>query len=150
MFYNTVPFWICDKCPYGNKFWLLSRTFRVSFSPFFNNAIFFSFFFIRYFTSIFFFFQETIGLFGSAIAGIFILGIFIKKAHWKGALIGAIASITTLIFIKYSSPLNFYIYPLIGIPLCVIIGWVFSLLITIPQPDISGLVYQRKPTNITW
>ena len=100
-------------------------------------------------TSIFFFFQETIGLFGSAIAGIFILGIFIKKAHWKGALIGAVASITVLVFIKYSTLLNFYIYPLIGIPLCVIIGWVFSLLITIPQPDISGLVYQRKPTNIT-
>jgi SSS family transporter len=98
-------------------------------------------------TSIFFFFQETIGLFGSAIAGIFILGIFIKKAHWKGALIGAVASITVLVFIKYSTLLNFYIYPLIGIPLCVIIGWVFSLLITIPQSDISGLVYQRK--NIT-
>jgi len=98
-------------------------------------------------TSIFFFFQETIGLFGSAIAGIFILGIFIKKAHCKGALIGAVASITVLVFIKYSTLLNFYIYPLIGIPLCVIIGWVFSLLITIPQSDISGLVYQRK--NIT-
>ncbi|WP_242202078.1 sodium:solute symporter family transporter [Aestuariivivens insulae] len=95
-------------------------------------------------TSIFFFFQEMIGLFGSAIAGIFLLGVFIKKAHWKGTLIGAISSIVTLIFMKYNTAINFYIYPLIAIPICVGIGYIFSLIIPVKHKAIDGLVYVKK------
>ena len=91
--------------------------------------------------SIFFFFQEILGLFGSAMAGIFILGIFIKKAHWKGTLTGAIISILTLIFVKYNTSLNFYIYPLIGIPTCVVIGYIFSYIIPFKEKYIDDLVY---------
>ena len=91
--------------------------------------------------SIFFFFQEILGLFGSAMAGIFILGIFIKKAHWKGTLTGAIISILTLTFLKYNTSLNFYIYPLIGIPTCVVIGYIFSYIIPFKEKYIDDLVY---------
>lgn len=94
--------------------------------------------------SIFFFFQEIIGLFGSAISGIFILGIFIKKSNWIGALIGAVLSIIVLVIIKYNTPLNFYIYPLIAIPTCVITGFMFSLFFPIKQNNISNLVYQKN------
>jgi len=94
--------------------------------------------------SLFFLFQEVIGLFGSAIAGIFILGIFIKKANWKGALIGALLSVIVLAFVKYNTLINFYIYPLIAIPTCIITGFIFSLILPVKQNDITNLVYSKK------
>jgi cyclically-permuted mutarotase family protein len=94
--------------------------------------------------SIFFLFQEVIGLFGSAIAGIFILGIFIKKANWIGTLLGAVLSIIVLALIKYNTPINFYIYPLIAIPICVLGGFVFSLIFPTKENNIEGLVYRKN------
>jgi len=94
--------------------------------------------------SLFFLFQEVIGLFGSAIAGIFILGIFIKAANWKGAIIGSILSVVVLVFFKYYTPINFYIYPLIAIPTCVIGGYIASLIFKVDQKDIDNLVYSKE------
>lgn len=94
--------------------------------------------------SIFFLFQEVIGLFGSAIAGIFMLGIFVKKSNWKGTLAGAILSILVLAFIKYSTPINFYIYPLIAIPTCVLGGYLFSSIFKVENKDIQDLVYSKR------
>lgn len=98
--------------------------------------------------SLFFLFQEIIGLFGSALAGVFILGIFIKKSNWKGTLIGALLSILVLAFVKYSTPINFYIYPLIAIPVCVISGYLFSLILPVKQKVIDDLVYSKKTKTL--
>jgi len=94
--------------------------------------------------SLFFLFQEVIGLFGSAIAGIFILGIFVKGSNWKGTLVGALLSVVVLALIKYNTGINFYIYPLIAIPICVIGGFVFSKIMPVEPKDVSGLVYSKK------
>ncbi len=94
--------------------------------------------------SLFFLFQEIVGLFGSAIAGVFMLGIFVKKSNWKGTLIGALLSILVLAFVKYNTPINFYIYPLIAIPVCVIGGYVFSLLLPVKKNNVEGLVYSKS------
>jgi SSS family transporter len=94
--------------------------------------------------SLFFFFQEIVGLFGSALAGVFMLGIFFKKANWVGTLIGAVLSVLSLVLVKYFTPLNFYIYPLIAIPVCVIGGYLASLLIPAGEPPAANLVYSRK------
>ncbi|MCL6268067.1 sodium:solute symporter family transporter [Flagellimonas myxillae] len=94
--------------------------------------------------SLFFFFQEVVGLLGSAIAGIFILGIFIKKANWKGTLAGALLSVAVLAFVKYNTSINFYIYPLIAIPTCVIGGVLFSALFPVKQGNVDEFVYSRK------
>ena len=94
--------------------------------------------------SLFFFFQEVVGLFGSALAGIFILGIFFKRANWIGTFIGAILSVLVLVVLKNYTPMNFYIYPLIAIPVCVIGGYLASLLIPVRDNNIKGLVYSRK------
>lgn len=94
--------------------------------------------------SLFFLFQEVIGLFGSAIAGIFMLGIFVKKSNWKGTLVGAVLSIVVLAFVKYTTPINFYIYPLIAIPTCVIAGYIFSLILKTEEKEIENLVYTKK------
>lgn len=94
--------------------------------------------------SLFFFFQEIVGLFGSALAGVFMLGIFFKRANWIGTLIGAVFSVLSLVLIKYATDLNFYIYPLIAIPVCVITGYIASLLIPVKKVVASNLVYSRK------
>lgn len=94
--------------------------------------------------SLFFFFQEVIGLFGSALTGIFALGIFVKKANWKGTLIGAFLSVIVLAFIKYNTHINFYIYPLIAIPVCILGGYIFSYIFPVEQKDIKNLTYDKK------
>ncbi|WP_227009056.1 sodium:solute symporter family transporter [Christiangramia fulva] len=98
--------------------------------------------------SLFFFFQEVVGLFGSALAGVFMLGIFFRKANWIGALSGAILSVLSLIFVKYYTELNFYIYPLIAIPTCVVTGYIISLLVPVKTPVSNELVYSRKNKRI--
>lgn len=81
--------------------------------------------------SLFFLFQEVLGLLGSALAGIFMLGIFTKKVNATAALTGAIACLAAVVYAKYYTDLNFYIYPLIGIPVCVLVGIGMSFL----KPD---------------
>ena len=68
---------------------------------------------------LFFLFQEVLGLLGSALAGIFMLGVFTRKVNATAALTGAIACLAAVVYAKYYTDLNFYIYPLIGIPVCV-------------------------------
>src|SRR5690606_29356293 len=94
--------------------------------------------------SLFFFFQEIVGLFGSALTGIFILGIFFRKANWVGTLTGAVLSVLVLVGVKYYTPLNFYIYPLIAIPVCVIVGYIVSLLVPVKNNITDNLVYRRE------
>ncbi len=94
--------------------------------------------------SLFFFFQEVVGLFGSALTGIFVLGIFIKRANWAGTLVGAVLSVIVVVLLKYQTPMNFYIYPLIAIPVCVIGGYLFSLIIKVERNNNSkSLVYHK-------
>ncbi|MBI6120794.1 sodium:solute symporter family transporter [Salegentibacter maritimus] len=95
--------------------------------------------------SLFFFFQEIVGLFGSALAGVFMLGIFFKKANWVGTLIGAVLSVASLVLVKYYTPINFYIYPLIAIPVCVIGGYLASLIFKVEDNNNSkDLVYHKN------
>ena len=90
-------------------------------------------------TSLFFLFQEIVGLFGSALAGVFILGIFTKRTHGTGALMGAFLSVLVLAYLKYLTQLNFYIYPLIGIPVCVVSGYIISRIWPAKLKDLEDL-----------
>jgi len=90
-------------------------------------------------SSLFFLFQEIVGLFGSALAGVFILGIFTTRAHGNGALAGAFLSVLVLAYLKYMTQLNFYIYPIIGIPVCVIGGYLISRIWPVKMQDLENL-----------
>ena len=56
---------------------------------------------------------------------------------------GAAFSVLVLVLIKNYTPLNFYIYPLIAIPTCVIMGYLSSLVLKVDQKDIEELTYSR-------
>ena len=70
-----------------------------------------------------------IGLIGSPLAGLFLLGLFVKRAGRTHAWIGVSCSIFALIFAKYATDLNGLLYGLVGIGVCVGIGYLSSLII---------------------
>lgn len=70
---------------------------------------------------------EVAGLFTGAMTGVFLLGIFSKRANGKGAIVGAFASALILLAVKTWTPLNFFLYSGIGIISCMVVGYFASL-----------------------
>ncbi|CAN5466884.1 sodium/solute symporter [soil metagenome] len=93
--------------------------------------------------SLYFLFQEIIGLLSSALAGIFILGIFTERATSKGVIIGAVVSLFVMAFVKFQTGIHFYVYPLIGMPVCIIVGYLFSFVFSSDEKNLSGLTYRK-------
>ena len=93
--------------------------------------------------SLYFLFQEIVGLLSSALAGIFILGIFTERATSKGVIIGAVVSLVVMAFVKLQTGIHFYIYPLIGMPVCIIVGYLSSFLFPPETKILTGLTYRN-------
>lgn len=91
--------------------------------------------------SLYFFFNKALGLVSSGIVGIFILGIFTRRGSALGAWVGAGVSVVVLIYVTWFSPLHFYLYPVVGIGVCVIVGFVASLFGSVSK-DLKGLTYR--------
>lgn len=85
-------------------------------------------------------FQEITGLFIGASAGLFMLGIFTKRANATGALIGAISSGLILYCVKTYTPLSFWLYSAIGFLSCYIIGYLASCILP-GRRGLQGLTY---------
>ena len=92
------------------------------------------------------FFTSMIGLFSSGLAGLFALGIFTKRANGIGAFIGAITSALVLYYIKFHTPINFYLYAFLGFVVCFIMGYILSLIIPDKEKSLKGLtLYTSLP-----
>jgi SSS family transporter len=76
--------------------------------------------------SLWFFFQKCLGLVSSGLVGVFILGIFTRRATSAGALIGAAVATAVLVYVTWFSALHFYLYPVVGIATCVGVGYLAS------------------------
>ena len=77
--------------------------------------------------SVFFFFQKLLGVAGSGLAGVFILGIFTRRTTATGALLGAAASTVAVAWVTWWTDLNLYLYAAVGITTCVVVGYLSSL-----------------------
>ncbi|MDA0347363.1 MAG: sodium/solute symporter [Verrucomicrobia bacterium] len=71
-----------------------------------------------------------LGLIGSPLAGLFLLGLFVKRAGSMHAWIGVSSSVIALAYAKYFTNLNGLLYGLVGIGVCVGVGLLSSLLIS--------------------
>lgn len=71
-----------------------------------------------------------IGLFGGGLAGMFILGIFTQRANSAGTLVGFFASGGILFYVSRYTELHVFLYALVGMGSCVIIGYLASLFLT--------------------
>lgn len=88
------------------------------------------------------FFSSTVGLLSSGLAGLFILGIFTRRAKANGVLIGAIVSVIALYFVKTYTLIHFILYAFIGIVVCVIVGYLASIMIPDKEKSLEGLTYR--------
>lgn len=61
---------------------------------------------------------------GGPMTGLFMLGIFIKRANAGSAVAGIIVSIIAVLATRYASDLNFFFYGVIGAMSVVIVGTV--------------------------
>jgi len=84
-------------------------------------------------------FLEIIGLFGGTLSGLFLLGIFSRRANGAGALGGALISVVVVFSIRMNQPLNVYAYAPIGLTTCVSTGWLISAIIPSKAKDLTGL-----------
>jgi len=98
--------------------------------------------------SLFLFFQGLLGLLSSGLAGVFILAVFTQRANAAGALTGAVASTALLFYITRFTNMNFYLYAVIGIAACVIVGYLTSIVIPGPSKDLTGLTFATRNRGI--
>lgn len=84
-------------------------------------------------------FIAILGLTGGALAGMFALGIFTRRAHGTGTLIGAIGGAAVLYFVQRSGSVHFFLYAAVGIVSCVVIGYIASLIIPAKRRSLAGL-----------
>ncbi len=92
-------------------------------------------------------FYKLLNLFGGTLAGLFVLGIFTRKAKGWGALIGAVASIAVVWLVKSSSGQSGMLYSVYGLLSCVGIGYLASLIPLFKPRDITGLTIHTMPAE---
>lgn len=71
-------------------------------------------------------FQGILGLTTGGLAGVFLLGILFKRATSRGAWAGILASGIVLFLIQRFSKTHVYLYAMVGICVCVMIGYIVS------------------------
>lgn len=91
---------------------------------------------------------ELAGLLGGGFAGAYTLGMFTRRANSPGVAIGIGCSIA-LTFVAWSFKLvHPYFYLAISILLCIVIGYVASLLFPAPTRSLKGLtIYADQPES---
>ncbi len=84
-------------------------------------------------------FQRILGLTGSGLGGLFLLGMFTKRTNLTGAMTGAIVSAIVLYFLQGHSRVHFYLYAMIGILVCFGVGYAVSLIFPTPRRTINDI-----------
>jgi SSS family transporter len=79
-------------------------------------------------------FLALLGLLGGGLAGLFMLGIFTRRANSAGAIIGVVCSTVILYCVQQFTDVHFFLYGAIAITSCAAIGYVTSLLVPSPRP----------------
>ena len=91
-------------------------------------------------------FSAILGLFGGSLAGLFMLGMFTRRGTGPGALAGLGGGAIILYFVSNHTELHFFLYGVIGMASCVVIGYLVSLLT--PRESPPGLtVYDMAKLN---
>lgn len=92
-------------------------------------------------------FIQLLGLLGGSLAGVFALGIFTRRANSTGTLLGALVSAGFLYWVQRFTPIHFFLYAAIGIGVCFIAGYGFSLIFPSKQKSLAGLTIFTKYTQ---
>jgi Na+/proline symporter len=79
------------------------------------------------------------GVLLGAITGIYTLGIFTKRTNSAGAIAGIIASLAATYYAMNYTHLHFLTYPVVGVGVCYVVGYLTSIIIPCKPKDITGL-----------
>jgi SSS family transporter len=71
-------------------------------------------------------FLDWLGLILGVLGGLFALGVFTRRAHWIGALVGLAVAAATVVTVKLATPIHFFLYSLVGAGTCFAVGYVAS------------------------
>lgn len=88
--------------------------------------------------------MEILGVVGGCFGGVFLLGMFTKRANTIGALSGAIGSIIITVLVKYNSDVHFMLFSTVSVLSCLLIGYLVSLLTEPPNNDLTSLTIFTK------
>ena len=72
-------------------------------------------------------FQKVLGLVIGGLGGVFLLGIFTKKANSTGVLIGIVVSIVVQVLVAIYEPVHLLMYAATGVISCFLVGYIASL-----------------------
>ncbi len=92
-------------------------------------------------------FINVLGLFGGAIAGLFVLGIFTVRTTAAGALVGALSGFAAALVIYLIHPATGFVYAPVSLLTCVFAGYGTSLLV--PGEWASAAVRDRHLEGLT-
>jgi len=84
-------------------------------------------------------FFKIIGLYAGILSGVFMLGIFTRRASGRGVLIGMTASAAVLAFVLIRTRIHPFLYAAVGTLTCVVVGYLASLLLPAKEKSIEGL-----------
>ena len=96
-------------------------------------------------------FLKIFGLLGGSLAGLFVLGIFTRRANGNGAMIGMVASAILLWWVQTFTPLHFFLFGGIGVVGCVVIGYAASFCFPSSADKSNGLTIfsiREKPVPV--
>ncbi len=83
--------------------------------------------------------SKMIGLFAGGLAGLFLLGIFSRRANGVGAVIGLVLSGAVQYAVKQRTDIHLLLYTFTGVASCIIIGYVASLILPMEAKSVEGL-----------
>lgn len=90
-------------------------------------------------------FVDFLGLFGGGLGGLFLLAIFVEKAHAKGTLIGLLASAIVVFSLKTWQPVHSWFYAFAGVASCFLAGIIASYLIPNREtPSTESLTWKTR------
>ena len=89
-------------------------------------------------------FLQVMGLTGGALAGLFALGIFTRRANGPGAMAGAVVSMIVLYAVQQHTRVHFLLYGAIGIVTCFAVGWAASILLHARAKPLHGLTVRTS------
>lgn len=95
--------------------------------------------------SAYYVFLEILSLFGGTLAGLFVLGIFSRRANGAGAVVGAVASMAAVAAAKAIWSPSFFVYAPLGMTVLFAVGYAASLVLPAAGNDLTGLtIYTRR------
>ena len=72
-------------------------------------------------------FLRLLSFLGGALSGVFLLGVFTKRANGPGTLVGAFAAVVVLAWAQSYTHVHFFLHAAIGSVTCVVVGYLASL-----------------------